>query len=814
MVGPQRQTMHLSQNLDVLPPEEMGRIVQELRVHQIELELQNEELRRVQVQLDAARARYFDLYDLAPVGYCTISQQALMLEANLTLGLMLGLPREALVMQRLSRFVFQGDLSLYYRHGARFFETDAPLAFELRMVKKDGTPFWVELETTVAVDAEGAEVRRVVVIDIAARKRMEEEERENEALTELFEQAPVAYHEIDREGVVCRVNAAECILLGYRKNQILGRPAWDFVAEPDWAANRNADLQKLSGTAPAEPVRLRYVRGDGGLLVVEKHDRIVVGKRGEIKGLRSALFDVTEEDRARTSMARMVQELSVEKDRAEAATRAKSAFLSSMSHEIRTPMNGVIGMTELLLDTPLTPQQKEYAGIVRSSAEALLALINRILDYSKIEAGKLDLEIASFDMHGVLEDAVDLLAMKAGEKKLDLLLRYAPDAPRKFLGDAGRIRQVVLNLVSNAIKFTDTGHVLVEVRSPPALGGMASPRIAVHDTGIGIPAHLQGALFQKFQQLDTSASGRRGGTGLGLAISRQLVELMGGAISLSSRVGEGSSFWFEIPLPLCPSRAPLQAHRFDGVRLLVADNQPVSRLVTTELCKQWGMRVEEAGAVEEALRMAAAAEAAGDPYQIICLAGAETARRMRESSHLVRPAILLITSVREESVPWCDDFLVKPVREAVLLDRLQRLLGKRTITADAPRPPAAVERFPGRRVLLVEDNLVNQKIASIQLARAGCRVDVASNGREAVDMTAQSPYDLIVMDCQMPVMDGYEATGEIRRREGTLHHTPIVALTAGAMEEDRNHCLRSGMDDYLSKPVDVKLLLEVIGKYL
>jgi CheY-like chemotaxis protein len=348
-------------------------------------------------------------------------------------------------------------------------------------------------------------------------------------------------------------------------------------------------------------------------------------------------------------------------------------------------------------------------------------------------------------------------------------------------------------------------------------------------------------LFQKFQQLDSSTTRKYGGTGLGLAISRQLVELMGGTIGLSSQVGEGSSISVEIPLPTNPTcgAAPLPEVRLDGVRALVVDDMQMCRFVATEMCSRWGMRAEEAASGEEALRMVAAAQAAGDPYRLICLDqmmpgidGAETARRLREFGLGVPPGIILITSTDERSevrrigAAGCDACLVKPIREAMLLDGIQRVLGAREAGVAAPMwtrrasplPPAPRPReappFPGRRVLLVEDNIVNQKVGAALLGKLGCRVDVAANGREALGMAAQLPYDLILMDCQMPEMDGYQATGEIRKREGAAHHTPIVAMTAGAMAEDRERCIEAGMDGYLSKPVRAEQLRETLGKYL
>jgi PAS domain S-box-containing protein len=794
-------------------------------------------------------------------GFWLVDTEGRLLEVNESYCRMSGYSARELLAMRISDLAINETAGDAATRIQRIME-QGESRFESRHRRKDGNVFDVE----VSVQYKPADGGRCVgfLRDITERKRAEEELRAKELiLSESQRIAHVGSWNLDVATGITTWTPETYRVYGVSPDTFVpsGETLLGLIHPDDRAAMQTWLGDCLAGEEPSD-LEFRASPPDGSVRHILGRGHLVRGAGNKPVRMEGIAQDITArkqaeeriarylldleaareaQDKNAAELARMVEELKLEKDRAEAATRAKSEFLSVMSHEIRTPMNGVIGMTGLLLGTPLTPEQKSYAETVRGSGEALLGIINDILDFSKIEAGKLDLEIVPFDLHSALEDVVELLAVKAREKKLELLLWYAPDAPREFLGDPGRIRQVALNLVSNAIKFTESGHVLVEAGAKAISDSVASMRIAVHDTGIGIPADRQVLLFQRFQQVDSSTTRKYGGTGLGLAISRQLVDLMGGTMGLASRVGEGSSVSFEIPLPLNPSPGAeqLPTVKLEGVRVLVVDDLQMCRNVTAGLCSGWGMRAEEAASGGEALRMVAAAQAGGDPYRLICLDhmmpemdGAETARRLREAGQGVGPGIILITSTDERSevrrmgAAGCDACLVKPVREVVLLDGVQRVLGSREAgvtvpmwtRGPSPLPPGPLPQeappFAGRRVLLVEDNIVNQKVGVALLGKLGCRVDVAANGREALGMAAQLPYELILMDCQMPEMDGYQATGEIRRREGAARHTPIVAMTAGAMAGDRERCLQAGMDGYLSKPVRAEQLREMLGKYL
>ncbi len=648
------------------------------------------------------------------------------------------------------------------------------------------------------------------------------------------------------DGLFKRVNPAWRRTLGYTEAELVGHPFMDFVHPDDREATKRAAARLAEGKEIVY-FENRYLHKDGTLRWMlwtstpYLEQRVIYAAARDITERKAAEETLTSYARAlETSqrdleeqagrLAQLVKELELSKHRAEEATDAKSAFLANMSHEIRTPLNAILGMTTLALQTRLSVEQQDYLETVRSSGEALLDIINDILDFSKIEARRLDLDRVEFDLREEVGDGLKVLALRAAEKAIELAAHIAPDVPASVIGDPGRLRQVLLNVVGNAIKFTSEGEVVLDVAVESPGPDRATLRFAVRDTGIGIPADKREQIFQAFTQADSSTTRRYGGTGLGLAIAQRLVELMGGVIRVESEVGRGSTFHFtadfDVPAGAYAYRAAERLKGLEDLRVLVVDDNATNRRILEEMCASWQMRAESRSNVRSALEALRGAAASGAPFQVVVsdcqmpdADGFALARSMRRDEALKDTPIVMLTSVqRSEDIARCRRLaigtcLTKPVKHSDLLDAIAAIFGVSTRRGqrDSAAGPARVARR-SLRVLVAEDNAVNRKLVTKLLEKRGHKVTAVENGRDAVAAVGSSttPFDVALMDVQMPELGGFEATAAIRAREGGVGRLPIIALTAHAMQGDRERCLDAGMDGYLSKPIDVNHLLATI----
>jgi PAS domain S-box-containing protein len=623
------------------------------------------------------------------------------------------------------------------------------------------------------------------------------------------------------DGIITSWNPGAERIYGYRADDAIGRHASSFFIPEHLRAQENAYLTAAGRDGQTNTDEAERLRGDGTTVPVSVTMSPIRGENG-IHGVATIAQDITERRRTETAL-REAQESAVE------SSRLKSEFLATMSHEIRTPMNGVVGLTALMLETQLDQTQRHYAEGVKSAAEALLNLINDILDFSKLEAGKVDLELLEFDPRRLVEEVAALLAEPAQSKGLELIAYCSPDVPVMLLGDAGRIRQILLNLANNAVKFTSAGEIAIRVSIPrDDVTGMV--RFEVRDTGIGINAADHSRLFESFSQADASTTRRYGGTGLGLAICQRLTEAMHGEIGLVSAPGEGSTFWFRLPLPAAAptageadTPAPLT-----GLRVLVVDDNATNRLVLESQLASWGLIPESVDGADTAVTRLREEKAAGHPYDVavldMCMPGTnglELAHEISTDKELGSVRLVMLTSSMqvtsaELKAAGIGQWLTKPVRSSDFYDRLMRVMAPERTPAIPPATaaPAQPARPTRGRVLVVEDNEVNQLVARSMAERLGYAVDVVSDGTQAVSITAEVSYSAVLMDCHMPVMDGFEATRTIRHRDRDIRHLPIIAMTAGAMEEDRDKCLAAGMDAYLTKPVDMDRLRELLAEWV
>jgi two-component system sensor histidine kinase/response regulator len=617
-------------------------------------------------------------------------------------------------------------------------------------------------------------------------------------------------------------NGGAAQLFGYTAEEVIGRP-FNLLVPPDQLAEVSARWDDLVHGRRVDSFDTVRVRKDGSLVDVSVTVSAVRSVQGVVIGGATIARDIA--DRKRSE-----RELQQARDKALESAKLKSEFLATMSHEIRTPMNGVIGLTGLLLDSGLTETQHQYADGVRASGEALLGIINDILDFSKIEAGKLELEIVDFDLADAIDDVATLVAESARMKGLELVAFCSPQVPHMLRGDVGRLRQILLNLASNAVKFTGEGEVVIRAGlGTPAGDGRVGVRMEVVDTGIGVATATAERLFEPFSQADASTTRRYGGTGLGLAICRQLAEAMGGTIGVNSEPGHGSTFWLDVPFARAvdaPARPAVKRALAPGMRVLVVDDNDTNRLVLGAQLLAWDIAADVAPDGFVALDLLRHAAATGRPYDLALvdmampgMDGLELARTITSEQELRSVRLLLLSSLivdsEEAARAGFAVRLTKPARLSQLHDAILRAMAPPQVAAPAPAPRrASGPSATLGRLLIVEDNAINQAVAKGMAAKLGYDCDVAGNGIEAIQALGRRQYDAVLMDCQMPEMDGFEATGEIRRGPAPTNGVPIVAMTASALVEDRDRCLDAGMDDYLPKPIRAGDLDKVLRRLL
>ncbi len=752
----------------------------------------------------------------------TFDRDGRILEFNIAAEAILGYSRAEACDRNFGRLLLPEEEQALFDAGLKRF-TDRGRSeligrrHEIVAVRKDGTRFPAEV-TIAPVELGERRLFTAYLRDIGERKQAEERQRDQlRFVRELLETIPTPVYFQDCDGRFLGFNKAFESFFGIRRDDWIGRDAAGLY--PDGTAEslvqRDHELLSAGGTQSFE---LRIGDGEGKPHDTLYNKGVFTKADGSVAGIIGIVTDITERKRAETEVLRA-------KEAAEAASRVKSDFLANMSHEIRTPMNAIIGMTELALDTDLNTEQRDYLGLVKSSADSLLGILNEILDFSKIEAGRMEFETIAFDLRDTIAQVMRTLAPKADAKDLELLLRIAPAVPDMVAGDPLRLRQVLVNLLDNALKFTERGEVALDVDVESREASDVTLHFAVRDTGVGIPPEQHRLIFEAFSQADSSTTRKFGGTGLGLAISARIVDGMHGRIWVDSVQGAGSTFHFTCRLGVAAAQPrTVPATPLAGLRVLVVDDNAANRQLLTDMLGGWGMRPVAVADGRAALAASAEAEADGDPIRLALLDGRmpemdgfSVAEALRGQPGAA-PTVMMLTSAGSRGdAARCREigiraYLLKPVAQSELLGAMMAALGAPQGQGGAPRPLITRHSLREARrslsVLLAEDNPVNRTLATRLLTKLGHRVVAAETGAAAVERAAAGTYDVILMDVQMPELDGFEATARIRRMEaGSGRRTPIIAMTARAMAGDREKCLAAGMDAYVSKPIQTPALV-------
>ena len=780
----------------------------QLEQREKDMEVENTERLRLEKVLERGKREWEGIFDAVHDAIIVVDSDGHVIRCNQSATIELGISFDKLVNSRIDE--------VKLGHAGNVFAKPSGYPREFYVPERDR---WYDLSQYTLYLADDQAGKIFILRDTTQNKEFDRIIRQQrDYLEALIKNSPVAIITLKQNHTIESCNPAFESMFGYSPGEVIGRNLDALLSDDRIHAEAIALTDKVIEGQPVKSIVQRK-RKDNTLVDVE-----ILGVPLNLDNNSTdslwLYHDITELMQARRE--------------AEQADHAKSEFLANMSHEIRTPMNGIIGMVELTLGTELTDEQFEFLSSAKDSAEALMSLLNSVLDVSKIESGQLQLENVEFEIPEIIEGVAQTMASRAEAKGLEMVVFEDPTIPELVRGDPGRLRQILVNLSENAIKFTERGEILIRTELRRSSDDQLIVRFFVEDTGIGIPKDRQKAIFERFVQADGSTTRKFGGTGLGLTISKQLAELMGGKIGVVSEPGKGSSFWFDVFLekvPIGVNDAEIDS-RLEGTRVLIVDDNSTNRTIFAKMLESLSVRTGAVSSGLDVLPELFRGLLSHDPYHLVILDmqmpgldGEQTLRMIRKDKLTKDVKVIVLTSMgRRSELNYleelgCSGYLLKPVRQSNLQNILEYALGLRKKTEGRGRLRQVEEMvlfdqpIPPLKIMVVEDNLLNQKMIRTFLNRQGHQVDICNNGAEAIQTANEEEYDLIFMDVQMPVMDGLEATRMIRETEGTNQHTPIIAMTAYALQGDSQRCLEAGMDDYVSKPLDTRRLLKVMRKW-